>query len=78
MFVRAAFDGDVMVRLIPVDDADSLAAVAQAVAQQAVGSTVAPRDRPIGVWHNENLLDQQNTVRAAGIAPMDILRMAYV
>ncbi|MFF0223424.1 toluene-4-monooxygenase system B family protein [Streptomyces sp. NPDC004629] len=78
MFVRAVFDGDLMARLIPVDEADSLAVVARTVADQAIGVTVPPRDRPIGVWHNDNLLDQQNTVRSAGITPMDVVRVAYV
>ncbi|MEU6611735.1 toluene-4-monooxygenase system B family protein [Streptomyces shenzhenensis] len=78
IFIRAVFDGDLMVRLIPIDDTDSVASVAEAIAHQAVGTMVFPQDRPIGVWHDENLLDPKDTVGAVGIAPMDVLRVAYV
>jgi len=77
IFVRAVFDGDLMVRLMPIDDADSLAVVAETVANQAIGAMVPPQDRPIGVWHNDNRLDPEVTVQNAGIGPMDILRVAY-
>ncbi|MDX3763656.1 toluene-4-monooxygenase system B family protein [Streptomyces sp. AK02-04a] len=77
IFVRAVFDGDLMVRLIPIDDADSLAVVAETIAHQAVGVMLPPQDRPIEVWHDDNRLDPKETVKNAGIGPMDILRVAY-
>jgi toluene monooxygenase system protein B len=75
--VRAVFEGDLMVWLVALDDADTVSVAADKIAHHAVGVFVTPQDRPMRVWHNGGVLDPGRTLREAAVGPMDILRVSY-
>lgn len=75
--LQAAFDGDFVVVLVPVDDADPMTAIAEKVAYHSVGHRVPAEDRPMRVRHNGAVLDDAATVVSAGIGPMDVVQVGY-
>ena len=75
--VQGVFDGDFVVRLVPVGTDDPMAVLCEKIAQHVVDRRVEPQDRPIQVRHNGNVLDPESTVVTAGVAPMDVLVASY-
>lgn len=75
--LTALFEGDVLELLIPVDDADSVESVSAAIAHHVVGHRVAPRDAPIRLRHNGNVLDPTAGIGAFGVGPLDHVEAFY-
>ncbi|MBX6762989.1 MAG: toluene-4-monooxygenase system B family protein [Rubrobacteraceae bacterium] len=75
--LTAAFRGDFVVQLVPVEDTDTIDQVAEKVAAHAVGLRVAPKDAPMEVIFKEEVLPSENTVADAGIGPMDFVEVRY-
>lgn len=75
--LTAAFRGDFVVQLVPVEDTDTMEVVAQKVAVHAVDLRVAPRNAPMQVVFNEKILQPGETVGSAGIGPMDFVEVRY-
>ncbi len=73
--VQGIVEGDFVVVLAPVDDADPMTVVAQKIAHHGVGLRVPARDRPLRVRHHGRVLDDDATVMTAGVAPMDVLEV---
>lgn len=76
--VQAIFEGDFVVLLVPIDDADPMSTVAQKVAYHVVDKRVAGQDRPLRVEYKGAPLPDDATVVTAGVEPMDLLRVGYV
>ena len=75
--IQALFEGDFVVLLVPIDDADPMSVVAEKVAAHAVGQRVAAKDRPLRVRHGATVLGDHDTVATAGVGPMDVLEVGY-
>ncbi|MGA8436884.1 MAG: toluene-4-monooxygenase system B family protein [Candidatus Sulfotelmatobacter sp.] len=75
--LQAAFRGDFIVLLVPVDDQDTIEVVAQKVAYHVIRRRLPPRDAPIRVQYNDRLLPGDLTVAQAGMAPMSFLEVFY-
>ena len=76
--LQANFRGDFVVLLVPVDDADNMAAVAEKVTSHSVGLRVAERNLPKRVYYNGKELPLEMTVTESGIQVMDWIEVAYV
>jgi toluene monooxygenase system protein B len=76
--LMAAFRGDFLTQLVPVDDGDDMATVAAKVAHHAVGLRVAARNAPIAVWFNDKRLPDDMKFADSGIGVMDFIEAAYV
>jgi toluene monooxygenase system protein B len=74
---QAIFEGDFVVLLVPVDDEQPMTEVAQAVAHHVVGKRVPAQDRPLQVSYNGTVLADDATISGSGIAPLEVLRVAY-
>ncbi|WP_320782024.1 toluene-4-monooxygenase system B family protein [Streptomyces sp. CRN 30] len=75
--LQALFDGDLVVLLVPVDDADPMTVVAGKVAHHVVGRRVAARDRPLRVRHDGRTLPDDATVVTLGMKPLDVVEVGY-
>ncbi|MGV0850539.1 toluene-4-monooxygenase system B family protein [Mycolicibacterium phlei] len=75
--LSALFEGDVLELLIPVDDEDTVEAVGTAIAHHVVGRRVAAQDAPIRLRHNGRVLDPQERIGSAGVAPLDHIEAFY-
>jgi toluene monooxygenase system protein B len=75
--LTAAFRDDFVVLLVPVEDTDTIAQVAEKVAAHVVGIRVPPRDAPMEVHYNGQVLSSDLTVAQAGIGPMDFVEVRY-
>ncbi len=75
--LTAAFRGDFVVQLVPVEDTDTMEVVAQKVAAHAVDLRVAARQVPMQVVFKEKVLQAGETVGSAGIGPMDFVEVRY-
>lgn len=75
--VQAIFEGDFVVQLVALDDADPMSVAATKVAHHAVGLRVAEQERPMRVTHDGRVLDPDDTVVTAGVGPMDVLQVGY-
>ncbi|HZG28857.1 toluene-4-monooxygenase system B family protein [Rhizobium sp. C1] len=76
--LQAAFHGDFLVQLIPVDDEDDMATVAAKIAHHAVNLRVAERNLPMAVWFNDRQLPASMKFSESGIGPMDYVEAGYV
>jgi toluene monooxygenase system protein B len=75
--LAAAMRDDFVVQLVPVDDADTMAVVAEKVAVHAVGLRVAPSDAPMTVFFRGEPVSADTTVADAGLGPMDFVEVRY-
>ncbi|MGW6009387.1 toluene-4-monooxygenase system B family protein [Streptomyces sp. NPDC055210] len=75
--LQALFDGDMVVLLVPVDDADTMTVVAGKVAHHVVDHRVAAQDRPLRVRHDGRTLPDDATVVSAGVRPLDVVVVGY-
>jgi toluene monooxygenase system protein B len=75
--LQAVFDGDIVVLLVLVDDQDPMHVVAQKVAHHAAGVRVPAQDRPLEVTFRGRAVDAGATTAAAGIGPLDLVRVGY-
>lgn len=76
--LMAAFRGDFLTQLVPVDTEDDMAAVAAKVAHHAVGLRVAVRNAPMAVWFNDRQLPAEMKFADSGIGVMDYIEAGYV
>jgi toluene monooxygenase system protein B len=75
--VQGVFEGDFVVILVPIDTEDPMTVVAQKIAYHVVDRRVPAQDRDMQVRHNGNVLPADATVVDAGVAPLDVLEVAY-
>lgn len=75
--LTAAFRGDFVVQLVPVEDTDTMEVVAQKVAAHAVDLRVASKKAPMLVVFKGKSLPPEDTVVSAGIGPMDFIEVRY-
>lgn len=76
--LMAAFRGDFLTQLVPVDDGDNMAAIAAKVAHHTVGLRVAARNLPMAIWFNDQRLPDNMSFAESGIGVMDYIEAAYV
>jgi toluene monooxygenase system protein B len=76
--LNAIFANDFVEILVPVMSDNTIAELAAAVAVHAEGVRVPARDAEKAVYHDGRRLDPSLTVAAAGIAPLDHVRVDYV
>lgn len=75
--LQGTFDGDFLFVLVPVDDQDTMAQVAEKVARHAVGRRVPVQDKPYVVRVNAEPVALDATVTGAGVAPMALVQVGY-
>jgi len=71
------FEGDFVAQLFVVEESDAMVDVAAKMAAHAVNLRVAPRENPLEVVKDNQVLDDRMTVREAGIQPMDVIWVRY-
>jgi toluene monooxygenase system protein B len=74
---QAIFEGDFVVLLVPVDDEQPMTEVAAAIAHHVVGKRVPEQDRPLKVSYDGSVLADDATLAGLGIAPLEVLQVAY-
>ncbi|MGF6767779.1 toluene monooxygenase system protein B [Paraburkholderia sp. GAS199] len=75
--INAHFIGDIVTQLVFVLDTDTIAQVADKIAEHVVGIRVARRDAPMVVYFNGAALPMGETVGSAGIRPLHCLTVRY-
>lgn len=75
--LTAAFRGDFVLQLVPVEDTDTMEQVADKVAAHAVELRVAPKESPMEVVFNGEALASDVTVTDAGIGLMDFIEVRF-
>ncbi len=75
--LTAVFHNDFVVLLVPVDDGDSMEAVAQKVAAHTINRRLRPRNAPMRVKYNGKVLPQDVTVTGAQMEPMGFVEVFY-
>jgi toluene monooxygenase system protein B len=76
--LNAVFANDFLEILVPVMSSNTIAELAGAVAVHVEGVRVPAQEAEKAVYHNGRRLDPALTVAAAGIAPLDHVRVDYV
>lgn len=74
------FEGDFVLQLIPVDDGDTMAAVAEKAAAHSVSRRVAPqpgRTMRVRLQGSTEPFPSSVTVAQAGLAPMDCVEVYF-
>lgn len=75
--LQAAFRGDFVALLIPVDDGDSMEVVAQKVAHHVINRRLPAQDAPMRVSHDGQVLPAEQTVAESGLPPMAYIEVFY-
>jgi toluene monooxygenase system protein B len=75
--LQAAFRGDFVALLVPVDDQDTMDVVAQKVAYHVIHRRLPPQEAPLRVQYNEQVLPPAQTVAQAGMPPMSFVQVFY-
>jgi toluene monooxygenase system protein B len=75
--INALFIGDIVTQLVFVLETDTIAQVAEKVAEHSVGIRVARRDAPMVVYFNGAALPMNETVAGAGIQALECLTVRY-
>ena len=75
--LQAAFQGDFVVLLVPVDDQDTMDVVAQKVAYHVIHRRLPPQDAPMRVQYNDHVVPSDQTVAQAGMPPMSFVQVFY-
>ncbi len=75
--LQAAFRGDFVVLLVPVNDEDTMEMVAQKVAYHVIHRRLPPQDAPMRVQSNDRILPTDQTVAQAGLSPMSFVEVFY-
>jgi toluene monooxygenase system protein B len=75
--INALFVGDIVTQLVVVQETDTIAEVAEKVAELSVGVRVARRDAPMVVYFNGAPLAMSDTVADAGIQALHCLTVQY-
>ena len=75
--LQAAFRGDFVALLVPVDDQDTMEVVAQKVAYHVIHRRLPPQDARMRVQYNDRVLPPDQTVAQAGMPPMSFVQVFY-
>jgi toluene monooxygenase system protein B len=75
--ITAAHHDDFVVLVIPIEDTDTMAQVAEKVAAHTVGVRVTPREAPLRVRYKGQVEPDHVTVAEVGIGPMDFIEVFY-
>ncbi|ADG06757.1 toluene-4-monooxygenase system B family protein [Kyrpidia tusciae] len=75
--LTAAHREDFVVLLVPVEETDTMAQVAEKVAVHTVGVRVAPRPVPLRVRCKGQVQPDHVTVAQVGLGPMDFVEVFY-
>ncbi|MCZ0982854.1 hypothetical protein O1L60_38735 [Streptomyces diastatochromogenes] len=75
--VQVAVDRELILRLVLLDDTDSVEQAARKITDQVLGAFVPVREQPLTVSHQGRVLDPHRTLGACEVGPMDVLRVAY-
>jgi len=75
--LQAAFRGDFVVLLVPVDDSDTMAVVAQKVADHVIHRRLPPQDAQMRVQHDGRVLPADQTVAQAALSAMSFVEVLY-
>ncbi len=75
--LQAAFRGDFVVLLVPVNDEDTMEMVAQKVAYHVIHRRLPPQDAPMRVQYAERVLPTDQTVAQAGLSSMSFVEVFY-
>ena len=76
--INGLFVGDIVSHLVVVLDTDTIAQLAEKVAEHSVGIKVAPREGPMVVYlDGGDELPLGATVAASGIRPMQFVTVKY-
>jgi toluene monooxygenase system protein B len=75
--LQAAFRGDFVALLVPVDDQDTMEVVAQKVAHHVIHRRLPPQHAPMRVQYNDRVLPPDQTVAQAGMPPMSFVEVFY-
>jgi toluene monooxygenase system protein B len=75
--VVSYFQGDIVPTVSLADELGSVEKLATECAVHSVGRRVPPRDQPIQVTFNGEVLDPRTRVSDAGIHPLDAIYLAY-
>lgn len=76
--INARFGNDFVTQLVLVLDTDTMTEVAEKVAHHVVGKRIAPRDLPMAVTYDGQIVEQGLTVTEAGIQPLKNVYVDYV
>ncbi|GAX91278.1 toluene-4-monooxygenase system B family protein [Effusibacillus lacus] len=75
--LTAAHKEDFVVLLVPVEDTDTIAQVAEKVAAHTVGVRVASRNAPLRIRCRGQVQPDHLTVAEVGLEPMDFVEVFY-
>ncbi len=75
--LTAVFHNDFVVLLVPVDDADNMAQVAEKVAGHTINLRLKAKDAPMRVKFEGQVLPADQTISEAGIPPMGFVEVFY-
>ena len=75
--LQAAFRGDFVALLVPVDDQDTMDVVAQKVAYHVIHRRLPPQDAPMRVQYHDHVVPPDQTVAQAGMPPMSFVQVFY-
>ncbi|MEU8759720.1 toluene-4-monooxygenase system B family protein [Streptomyces sp. NPDC048659] len=75
--VQVAVDRELFLRLVLLDDTDSVEEAARKITDRILGAFVPVREQPLTVSHQGRVLDPGLSLGACQVGPMDVLRVAY-
>jgi toluene monooxygenase system protein B len=75
--LQAVFRGDCLTLLVPVDDRDTMDAVAQKVAHHVIHRRLPAQDAPMRVQYHDRVLPMDLTVAQAGLSPLSFVEVFY-
>jgi toluene monooxygenase system protein B len=75
--LQAAFRGDFVALLVPVDDQDTMEVVAQKVAHHVIRRRLPPESAPMRVQYKDRVLPPDQTVAQTGMPPMSFVEIFY-
>ena len=78
MAINAMFVGDIVTQLVFVLESDTIAQLAEKVAEHSVGIRVPQRDVPMVVYFDGAALPMSETVAGAGIRALQCVTVRYV
>jgi toluene monooxygenase system protein B len=73
----AAFHGDFVVLLVPVEDTDTMQVVAEKVAHHVIGRRLPSRNASLIVCHQGRRVRPTISMAESGIGPMDYVEISY-
>ncbi|MDA8070238.1 MAG: toluene monooxygenase [Actinomycetota bacterium] len=73
--IQGIVRGDFVVHLVAVDDTDSVATVADKVAQHVVGRRLPPHEGERSVLVAGEVVDADQTIAQAGVGPLDVVEV---